>query len=248
MNATASTSKFWLSYFRRNARRALKLGGETALLPERERAKVARSLQCFELGEASEGRKLLEKAAAYARGAGDPHYAEALGYLVREENRHSAYLRYFMKCQSIPRIRNTWTDVVFRWLRNLAGLELSIRTLVSAETIAIPYYQALATATCSPLLQVIAERILEEEKQHVRFQWASIARMNSRKGPFQAGLCDALHTLFVLGTATVAWMEHRTVFRGRFTYFGYLKAIHRKHLSSMIWGRKNFSLPVRTTA
>jgi hypothetical protein len=69
-----------------------------------ERRTIQHSIQQFQLGEGSEGRRLLDRGRADSRAAGDPHFAEALSLFVKEEQRHSAHLLQFMRGQEIPRI------------------------------------------------------------------------------------------------------------------------------------------------
>ena len=63
----------------------------------------------------------------------DPLFAGALEIFIKEEQQHSRYLAAFMESQSIPRLQKHWVDRVFRKLRGLAGLELSLTVLVTAE-------------------------------------------------------------------------------------------------------------------
>ena len=112
----------------------------------------------------------------------------------------------------IPRLQKHWVDRVFRKLRGLAGLELSLTVLVTAEIIAVPYYRALRGATGSPILKMICTRILEDEANHLKFQASMLARVTSaRPTAFQRTLSE-LHRLFLLGTILVVWIEHRAAF------------------------------------
>ena len=121
--------------------------GDAYRLTPRERSAIEKSIQQFQLGEGSEGRRLLQRGEAYAREAGDADFVAALTLLIGEEQRHSAHLGRFMKRQGIPIVTDHWVDTVFRRLRVLAGLELSLTVLVTAELIAVPYYRALREAT-----------------------------------------------------------------------------------------------------
>jgi hypothetical protein len=86
-----------------------------------------------------------------------------------------------MESQGIPLVQRHWVDSVFRELRGLAGLELSLAVLVTAEIIAVPYYLALRTATGSPILKMICTRILEDEANHLRYQASMVARVASKR-------------------------------------------------------------------
>ncbi len=192
---------------------ALHVSSNSALqLTDRERRTIASSIQQFQLGEGSRGQRLLERGQRYGRSANDPLFAGTLEIFIREEQQHSRYLAAFMESQSIPLVQRHWADSVFRKLRGLAGLELSLTVLVSAEIIAVPYYRALRAATGSPILKMICTRILEDEASHLKFQASMLSRVaNGRLAAFRRVLSQ-LHRLFLLGTVFVVWIEHRRVF------------------------------------
>jgi hypothetical protein len=181
---------------------------------------VQSSIQQFQLGEGSSGRRLLQRGREFADAAGDPDFLEALALFVKEEQRHSGYLLRFMQREGIPASSSHWVDTVFRRLRVLAGLELSLRVLVSAEIIAIPYYRALGAATQSRLLRAICGRILQDEAAHLRFQASMLSRLVSNRPLLADRIVSAIHRLFLLITCLVVWREHGRVFRAA----GYARA------------------------
>jgi hypothetical protein len=142
----------------------------------------------------------------------DPYFAKALDLFTKEEQQHSRYLANFMQSQCIPLVSRHWVDTVLRKLRGLAGLELSLTVLVTAELIAVPYYRALRDATCSPILRIICTRILEDEAAHLKFQASMLARAASERLSLWRWPVRELHRLFLLGTITLVWLEHRAVF------------------------------------
>jgi hypothetical protein len=218
--ASSSQSEFWRDHFARNlcVTALLPWRGAPGLLPE-ERASIESSIQQFQLGEGSSGRRLLDRARVFAAKVGDDAFVPALALFVREEQRHSAHLLRFMEREGIPPVPKHWVDSVFRRLRVLAGLELCLRVLVTAEIIAVPYYRALDAATASPLLRGISEQILEDEAAHLRFQASMLARLGARRSRATEWLAFRLHRLFLLGTTCVVWRGHRKVFRAaRRTY------------------------------
>lgn len=178
-----------------------------------EKAAIAASVQQFQLGEGANGRRLLARAEEYAALTGDAHFHLALKLFVKEEQRHSAYLARFMAKQHIPLVGRHWVDSAFRGFRHMAGLELSLRVLCTAEIIAIPYYRALGAATQSPLLRAIAERILCDEAKHLRFQSWMMSRLNAERSVALQRLYAATHAEFLLGTCCIVWREHGPVFR-----------------------------------
>lgn len=206
-------SRKWFTHFSLRSMTALHVSSNAALqLTEEERRAITPSIQQFQLGEGSRGQRLFERGEKYGQSVHDPIFAEALDALIREEQQHSRYLAAFMESQSIPRLQKHWVDSVFRKLRGLAGLELALTVLVTAELIAVPYYRALRGATGSAILKMICNRILDDEANHLKFQASMLARVaRARPTLLQRGFSQ-LHGVFLLGTIFVVWIEHRAVF------------------------------------
>jgi len=180
-------------------------------LTETERRTITPSIQQFQLGEGSRGHRLLNRGQKYGRAVNDPLFAGALDIFIQEEQQHSRYLAAFMQSQSIPLVERHWVDTIFRKLRGLAGLELSLTVLVTAELIAVPYYRALRGATDSPILKMICTRILEDEANHLKFQASMLARIAASRPTAVQRAVDILHRTFLLGTILVVWTQHCAV-------------------------------------
>jgi 1,2-phenylacetyl-CoA epoxidase catalytic subunit len=206
-------SRKWLTHFSLRSMTALHVSCNEAIqLTEKERRAVIPSIRQFQLGEGSRGQRLLERGQKYGRAVNDPHFAGALEIFIKEEQQHSRYLAAFLKSQSVPLLQKQWVDTIFRKLRGLAGLELSLTVLVTAELIAVPYYRALRGATGSPILRMICTRILDDEASHLKFQASMLSRVASeRTSALQRALAE-LHRLFLLGTILIVWIEHGPVF------------------------------------
>jgi hypothetical protein len=206
-------SRKWFTHFSLRSMTALHVSRCAALqLTESEQGIVTPSIQQFQLGEGARGQRLLERGQKYGRKVKDPLFAGALDLFIKEEQQHSRYLAAFMESQGIPLLPRHWVDSVFRKLRGLAGLELSLAVLVTAEIIAVPYYRALRGATDSPVLKMICTRILEDETNHLKYQGSMLARVASKRPrAFQRAL-TGLHRLFLLGTISVVWNGHHGVF------------------------------------
>jgi hypothetical protein len=217
----AALSRAWRDHFTGNQSKAEELPWDDGYrLTCGERTAIETSVQQFQLGERAEGRRLLACGRAYGLAAGDPYFAEALALFVKEEQRHSRHLLRFMQAQGIPAVESHWVDDVFRRVRVLAGLELELRVLVTAEIIAVPYYRALHGATASKLLRSICESILEDEAAHLRFQKTMLSRLGARRAPGLRCLIWLAHRLFLIGTCCVVWVEHRKVFKSAGYSFG----------------------------
>ena len=206
-------SRKWFTHFSLRSMTALHVSSNTAIqLTEKERRHNHAVHPTVSLGEGSRGQRLLERGQKIWARVNDPLFAGTLEIFIKEEQQHSRYLAAFMESQSIPLLQKHWVDGVFRKLRGLAGLELSLTVLVTAEIIAVPYYRALRGATGSPILKMICTRILEDEANHLKFQASMLARVTSaRPTAFQRTLSE-LHRLFLLGTILVVWIEHRAAF------------------------------------
>jgi hypothetical protein len=207
-------SESWCRYFSTLAvaEDHLPWGHPTRLSGE-EKHSISKSIQQFQLGESSSGRRLLQRGLAYSSSGDDPHFVSALSLFVKEEQRHSSRLLRFMQREGIPASRKHWVDTVFRHLRVLAGLELSLRVLVSAEIIAVPYYRALRAATSSFLLQAICSEILRDEAAHLRYQASMLSRLGAHRALWVDRIISRVHQLFLLATCYVVWVEHGQVFR-----------------------------------
>jgi hypothetical protein len=210
----SSQSEFWRDHFARNLATTpfLPWHDAPALSPD-ERATIQSSIQQFQLGEGSSGSRLLQRGRAFAAKVRDDAFVDALTLFIKEERRHSSHLLRFMQREGIRAVSKHWVDSVFRRLRVLAGLELSLRVLVTAEIIAVPYYRALGAATRSPLLRAISAQILEDEAAHLRFQASMLARLGARRSRGLEWLILRLHRLFLMGTTCVVWRGHGKVFK-----------------------------------
>ncbi|MGB6429224.1 MAG: ferritin-like domain-containing protein [Candidatus Acidiferrales bacterium] len=207
-------SKKWIARFSLRSMTALYVSPlAAAQLTAKEIAAITRSIQQFQLGEGSKGQRLLDRGKKYGSEVSDPFFVGALDLFIKEEQQHSRYLEAFMQSHGIPIVGRHWVDSIFRKLRGLAGLELSLAVLVTAEIIAMPYYRALRDATGSPTLKNICRRILEDEATHLKYQASMLARLAAKRHRVIDRAIGALRRLFLLGTTVVVWFGHRAVFQ-----------------------------------
>ncbi len=207
------TSYDWVDYFYRNAPEPILPWSDNVRLSRAERLAVIRSIQQFQLGEGASGARMLERAQRFCRATGDLGLIAAFKLFLREEQRHSHMLARFLQIESAPCLRKHWIHSAFRCIRGLAGLELCLKVLVSAELLARPYYAALRDATDSPLLRSISERIFDEEGAHLRFQAFALSRFQRRHSRLMQALIKSCHIVLLASTAVLVWIEHRAVFR-----------------------------------
>ena len=191
-----------------------------APLTPQERNAISKSIAVFQLGENSEGNSFMRAGKRYAEQSGDKKYLAALNLFIREEQRHSAVLGQFMDRQNISRIHKEWTDSSFRFIRKLAGLNICVAVLLTAEIVAAVYYRALGQATRSPVLRAICGQILVDEAYHLRFQAGTLAKAMMNWSPIRRWLFRQIQRLLLAGTILVVWKEHRSVYQaGQFSFF-----------------------------
>lgn len=203
----------WLSYFSANAwtLESLPCPPNPTLSPS-ERLALAPSLAQFQLGEGSDGHGLLRRTQQFAESHRLPYLPQAMLLFIREEQRHSAALGQFMDREAIPRLSHHWIDHAFRRIRNLAGFELMIAVLVTAECIAVPYYRAVHDASHSPSLRAICRRILRDEDQHLEFQADNLAACAAGRSAFLRFLFLLAHLTFLSATSLLVYFTNRPVF------------------------------------
>jgi hypothetical protein len=210
-----SDSLGWRLHYERNARSLLDIPWESgADATPAELAAIARSLQEFQAGERSEGRHLIHLARDYATRSGDADYLLAIRLFIAEEQRHARDLGRFLTLNGIPLLETTFTDTVFRRLRNLVpSLEVSIGVLITAEIIAKVYYAVLREATQSAVLRRLCDQILRDELFHVEFQAQQLARLRAGRSRAAAAVTRAAQRLLYAGTVLVVWLLHRPAIR-----------------------------------
>ena len=206
--------KVWLDHFEyhsthRCVLRAAKAGDLTAY----ERRLIGRSIAAFQLGEQSEGRSLKLAAERFERAHDAAPLTRIVSLLIAEEQHHAALLGAFMDQHGIPRKRSDWTDHVFRRLRRVAGFEVYLAVLVTAELIGKVYYRALEVATGSRQLQTLCRVLVADELAHVGLETDLLRGMHEKKSPVMRWLHTATLRTFFSGASLVVWFEHRRVLR-----------------------------------
>lgn len=210
----------WIEYFYQNAPEPALPWNDARHLSGAERLAVARSIQQFQLGENASGERLLFRAQQFAALNGDRGFVPALRLFIREEQRHSRILAQFLHREGVECLNRHWIHRVFRSIRGVAGAELCLKVLATAEVIARPYYAALRDATDSMLLRQICELILNEEGAHLRFQAFAIRQFRRGRTVVVQEALKQAHLAFLLCTAIIVWVEHGPVFRAAGRSFG----------------------------
>jgi hypothetical protein len=208
--AHLAPSAQWVEYFAANAARPCEipwqLGSEGI---SRNLAVIAKSLRAWQLGESSDGRRLVAVAQRYGAREGDPLFLDTMRFFIAEEQRHGAVLGRWLDLAGIPRARHNWGDSCFRILRHgRPEMEFWVTTVVMVETHAMIYYRAIHRATDSPVLRGICERILADEVPHIRFQCERLARILRGRGPLFRRMTLLFHRVFFTGITLAVWSAH----------------------------------------
>lgn len=240
----------WIHYFHHNNWSAVNLCPPgAATLSAHERELLGTSLQQFQLGEGSDGLGLMRRANEFSRLHGIDSLPDAMQRFIREEQRHSAVLGLFLDRESIPRLNHHWVDHVFRRIRNLAGFELMLTVLVTAEFIAIPYYTAIHDATKSECLRRIARRILNDEAQHLEFQADNLALCAADRGDFGRLLTIAVQWLVLSLASALVYSMHARLFRkagfSPLRFWSMAFEAHKAIFQRLTQGPRYVSQPVR---
>jgi hypothetical protein len=228
----AASSPDWLRYFESNASEPALPWQDAYRLTPAELSAVAASIAQFQLGESGDGRRLLRHGERLSRRLGQPELLEALRFFVKEEQRHSRLMGRFLEMHGVPLLKSHWVDHAFRRIRGLAGAELNVRVLATAEVLAMSYFRALREATASPLLRAICSRILADEAAHIRFQAFAIRLLQGNRTALLRRIAWIAHSILLRGTAIIVWREHRPVFIAA----GFSRA--HLHAESVRWFRE----------
>lgn len=206
--------EIWLNHFEHHAGHPRCVPrGLSDLLRSDERRLIASSIATFQLGEQSEGGTLLRAAQGFAHRRQAPALVRITELFIREEQRHAALLRAFMEDHHIALKRSDWTDRVFRLIRRLAGLELYLYILISAELIGIMYYRALESATRCQRLVVLCRVLVADELAHVGFESQLLLALRAGRAAPVRALMRWVHRAFFVATAGVVWLTHGSVLR-----------------------------------
>jgi len=206
--------RIWLNHFEYHAEhpRCIPQPLADVLEPE-ERRLIASSMATFQLGEQSEGNTLLRATQQFAGKNQLPALVRIMELFIREEQRHAALLRAFMEDHRIPLRNRHWTDQVFRRVRRLAGLELYLCVLITAELIGNVYYRALGSVTGCQRLRVLCRTLVADELVHVAFESQLLLALRGARQQWLRGLIRLMHRAFFAASACVVWSTHRSLLR-----------------------------------
>jgi len=216
------SSDEWIAYFKANANRLLTIPWEVeVLLSPEERALIAGSLPSWQLGESSDGVRLMASAQKHANSTNDPAFVEVMRMFIKEEQRHGGDLGQFLDLADVPRKSWDWGDAVFRRVRHLVThMELSCLVLITVEIHAMLYYASVRRVTTSEVLQRICQQILRDEIPHIRFQCERLAILHHGRSRLLRWLTLTCHRVLFGGVTMAIWIGHRKVLRAGGFSFG----------------------------
>lgn len=198
----------WLRYFEANHRNLIEPDWQApSPLAPGLRARLARSLSHFQLGESGGGRHLFEKAAQQL--AEDAAYLRALELFVAEEGEHARLLRALVERFGGRLIERHWTHLLFRFARRALGLNFEIQVLLIAELVGTAYYRVLQRRARDPILDQVCTRILTDEAQHVAFHLDRLRDIHAELLPAERAFWNLQFQLLFTAALQVAWIDHR---------------------------------------
>ncbi len=201
-------SSSWLRYFEENRRNFIEPDwlAPCPLAPEL-RARLARSLSHFQLGESGGGRHLFRKAAVQL--ADDATYRSALELFVAEEAEHARLLQFLVTRFGGRLIERHWTHLLFRAARRALGLNFEIQVLLIAELVGTAYYRMLARRARDPILDQVCARILADEAQHVAFHLDRLRDIQAALLPAERAAWSLQFQFLFSAALHAAWIDHR---------------------------------------
>ena len=206
--------RIWLNHFEYHAQRPRRVPDDLPdVLSGRERALIAKSIATFQLGEYSRGGTLLCAARRFAHRQGTPELVRIMELFVREERRHADLLREFMTDHWMPVRNYALPDLAFRAIRRLAGFELYLYVLVTAELIGNVYYRALETASGCQRLKILCRTLVADELAHIGFESELLSELLGRRSPPVRALIRGAHKAFFTSTALTVWMSNGAMLR-----------------------------------
>jgi hypothetical protein len=206
--------KTWHDYFLRNQTQGGAINWDAPdRLTGEERARMAKSIAAFQLGEYSEGKGLMKAATAFAHQHGCPDLIAITKLFIGEEQQHAMLLKRFMDRHQIEPLKKNWADAIFRRLRKNVGFELSVSVLITAEIVSLVYYEALRRGSGSDLLKQICDKILADEIRHTEYESALLNHLRERRPAIIRKLIAWLHQFLLIGTTAAVCLSHRRVLK-----------------------------------
>ena len=239
------TTNYWIGHFTENASRKRVDWNISPSITQDEIAVILTSLQAWQLGETSEGKNLIAASIKYAKKIDDPLYVDAVKLFIKEEQKHGNNLGRYLDKISKPRIKKNWGDTLFRRVRYFnTSMEMWTLAVITVESTAQIFYQALKDATRCPVLKSICTDILIDEAYHITFQTERLAMIYNIAG--YKNRRRVAYACFFYATSCLVWFAHRRLFKaGGNTFQSYLKKMRYKYIKTIntITDQSNYEAP-----
>jgi len=224
------SSTYWTRYFAGNSKIKRVDWTISPQISGEESAKILKSLQAWQLGETSEGEHLLHAAKKYSKAINDAEYPEAVKLFIKEEQKHGNNLGRYLDLIEAPRIKKDWGDSLFRRIRYFnTNMELWTIAVITVESAAQIFYQALKDATKCKLLKQICTDILIDEAAHITFQRERLYIIFNQKNFFSKWVAYYAYSCFFISTSLVVWFAHKKLFKaGRLSFWRYFNKMKFK--------------------
>ncbi|RBQ02960.1 ferritin-like domain-containing protein [Pedobacter miscanthi] len=223
-------SGYWTNYFAKNLKINRIDWDLQAKITAEEKFNILKSLQAWQLGETSEGDHLINASKKYANTINDPEYLDAVKLFIKEEQKHGNNLGKYLDLIGEPRIKKDWGDTLFRKIRYFnTNMELWTIAVITVESAAQLFYQALKDATNCALLKQICTDILIDEAAHINFQRERLYIIFSQKNAISKWIAYHAYSCFFICTSLVVWSAHKKLFKaGKLNLHGYFNKMKLK--------------------
>ncbi len=228
-------SEKWIAHFSANLKEQRINWQQQPSITKEEIATLIPSLQAWQLGETSDGSNLLCAATKYARSINEPGYVDAIALFIKEEQKHGENLGFYLDVIGEKRIGKNRGDSLFRYIRHFStSMEIWTLAVITVESAAQVYYQALKDATRCILLKSICTDILTDEAYRISFQVERMKTLYEPKPRWKKQLLNGLYLFFYICTAIIIWLAHKKVFMaGGNTFRSYARKMKYKYLKTL---------------
>lgn len=224
------TSQTWIEHFSGNIKIQRIDWDLQPSLTSIERNNILSSMKAWQLGETSDGAHLMKASRKYSNKIHDNDYPLAVELFIKEEQKHGNNLGKYLDMINEKRLRQNWADTMFRKVRYFnSSMELWTLAVITVESTAQVFYQALKDASRCQLLKQICTDILIDEAFHIDFQLERFLLIHENKKVISKFLSYYLYKTFYYFTITLVWFAYKKCFKaGNIPYVKYRKKMSLK--------------------
>lgn len=224
------TSQTWIEHFSSNIKIQRIDWQLQPSLTNGEKKNILSAMKAWQLGETSDGSHLLKASKKYSGKIGDSYYLRAVELFIKEEQKHGNNLGKYLDEIGETKLQKNWADTLFRKVRYFnSSMELWTLAVITVESTAQVFYQALKDATGCNLLKQICTDILIDEAFHIDFQLERFLLIHEDKKAISKFLSYYLYKSFYYFTINLVWFAYRKCFKaGNISYPKYRKKMSLK--------------------